>query len=404
MEQIEWEYSDNDSLARVSKLTVASKTVEAPFHATTRRDDDIYTDVVGNNRRQHTINVVPESLSKTTLDSVGNSIDAGNSLIGRLTQKKSEKTGDINIVYTRIPKRYEIKTGSKKMYYTIPTIDQLQITSLVDVALRCDTDIVVPPIPNAISSFDHFKDVLNRTKNQIQTFKKEKPIMGYIPNIDDRALVIKMIDEYLKKDYDCKIFGVDFSGSPSAPLLMSTVVATIRDRLKVKKKVEEYYLHVFNVATAKKSEKDISPVTNWLTHLYGVDSVSGTIWGGGGEVLETDDEKLRQAEKLRQIEGARYIVREDYGAYKKKAIHKKNCSCPVCSKYSIDQIYDQANYLKRIKAHTIANYKEEYVEISEKIRKADKKLVPYIDTKSQVVNDAKRIMYDVNEIRARTGT
>lgn len=403
MENIEWEYSDNDSLARVSKLTVDSKTVEGPFHATTRRDDDIYQSVVGSNRRENMINIVPEALSKTTLDAVGNSIDTGNTLIGRLTQKKSGKTGDINIVYTRIPKKYEVKVGKKKMYYSIPTIDQLQITSLVDVSLRCDTDIVIPPIPNAITSFDHFKDILNKTNNQIQTFKKkEKPIMGYIPNIDDRPLVIKMIDEYLKKDYDCKIFGVDFSGSPSAPLLMSTVVWTLRERLKVRKTVEEYYLHVFNAATAKKSEKDITPVTNWLTHLYGVDSVSGTIWGGGGETPETMEEKLAQKQKL--IEGTRYIVRDDYGAYKKKAIHKITCRCHVCSKYGVDELYDHSNYFRRIKAHNIDNYKEEYVEIGEKIRKADKKLVPYIDTKAQAVNDARRIMSDVNEIRARTGT
>lgn len=402
MVEIEWAYSDNDSLARVSKLTVASKTIEGPFHATTKRDDDIYQDVVGSNRRQNTLNVVPEQLNKTTLDAIGKSIETGNALIGRLTPKKSAKAGDINIVYTRIPKKYEVKVEKKKFYYPIETIDQFQMTSLVDVSLSCDTDVVVPPIPNAIHSLEHFKDILTRTKNQIQTFKKDKPIMGYIPNIDDRPLIIKMIDEYLKKDYDCRIFGVDFSGSPNAPQLMQTVVGTIREKLKVKKSVEEYYLHVFNAATAKKSEKEITPVTNWLTHLYGVDSVSGTIWGGGNEAPESQEEKLKQ--KLKQIEGTRYIVREDYGAYKKSAIHKKNCDCPVCSKYSVDQIYDQANYFKRIKTHNIANYKEEYVEISEKIRRADRKLVPYIDTKAQVVNDARKIMSDVNEIRARTGT
>lgn len=280
MEKIEWEYSDNDSLARVSKLTIDSKTVEGPFHATTKRDDDIYQEVVGNNRRENSINVVPEALSKTTLDLIGSSMGAENALISRLTQKRSIRS-DINVVYTRIPKRYEVKTGKNKSYFSIPSINQLQITSLVDVSLQCNTDIVVPPIPNAITSYEHFKDILNRTKNQIQTFKKrEKPIMGYIPSINEPQLVVKMIDDYLKND--CRIFGVDFSGSSNNPALMATVIGRLRDKLKVRKRVEEYYLHVFNAATVRKSEKEIAPVTNWLTHLYGVDSVSGTIWGGRG--------------------------------------------------------------------------------------------------------------------------
>ncbi len=216
-------------------------------------------------------------------------------------------------------------------------------------------------------------------------------MMGYIPNIDDRALVIKMIQEYLKKDYDCRIFGVDFSGASNAPLLISTVVGTIRDELKIKKNKENnenYYLHVFNASTAKKSEKDISPISNLLTQLYGVDSASGTIWGGAGDNP--------------QPENSRYIVTEDYGAYKKKAIHKITCKCYVCSHYSLDEIYDSANYLQRLKVHTVSKYRTEYTEIGEKIKNDKDPLVPYVNTKAQTKTDVRKIMNDVNEIKART--
>lgn len=391
MENVEWKYQDGESLAHISELTVNSKTVLSPFHSTTTREDATYLSVVGSNRREPSINISAESLSKTTLDQIGQSIESANALMGRLNEKKSQSHKDINLIYPRIPKKYEIKNGQKKQYNFIPRIDNLQITTLVDVELQCNADAIIPPIPSSIMEFDHFKEILSRTNSQIQTFSKNKPMMGYIPNIDDRALVIKMIQEYLKKDYDCRIFGVDFSGASNAPLLISTVVGTIRDELKIKKNKENnenYYLHVFNASTAKKSEKDISPISNLLTHLYGVDSASGTIWGGAGDNS--------------QPENSRYIVTDDYGAYKKKAIHKITCKCYVCSHYSLDEIYDSANYLQRLKVHTVSKYRTEYTEIGEKIKNDKDPLVPYVNTKTQTKSDVKKIMNDVNEIKART--
>ena len=391
MEKIEWKYRDDESLARINELIVNSKTVLAPFHSTTTREDSTYLSVVGANRREPSINISSESLSKTTLDQIGQSIGSADALMGRLNKKKSAAHKDINLIYPRIPKKYEIRNGQKRQYNSIPKINKLQITTLVDIELQCDADVVIPPIPSSIGEFDHFKEILSRTNSQIQTFKKNKPIMGYIPNIDDRALVIRMIREYLKKDYDCRIFGVDFSGASNAPLLISTVVGTIRNELKIKKNSENnenYYLHVFNVPTAKKSKKDISPISNLLTHLYGVDSVSGMVWGGAGDNP--------------QPENSRYLVTEDYGAYKKKVIHKVNCKCYVCSHYSVDEIYDPNNYRQRLKVHTISKYRTEYTEIGEKIKNDKDSLVPYINTKAQTKNNVRKIMNDVNEIKART--
>lgn len=391
MENLDWKYQDDESLARISELTVNSKTVLAPFHSTTAREDTIYESIVGSNKRDATISISAEPLSKTTLDQVGQSIDSANDLMKRLTEKKSQSKKDINFIYPRIPKRYEVKNGQEKQYREILQIDNHQITSLVDIELQCDADVIIPPIPSSINSIEHFKTILSRTKNQIQTFKKDRPIMGYIPNIDDRGLIIRMIQEYLKKDYECRIFGVDFSGSSNASALMTAVIGTIRDELKIKKNKEnneKYYLHVFNAATAKKSEKDISPVSNLLTHLYGVDSVSGTIWGGAAENPNPHN--------------SRYIVREDYGAYKRKAIHKLTCKCYVCNRYSIDEIYDASNYLNRLKVHTVSGYRAEYSEIGEKIKNDKDAIVPYMSTKLQTKSEVKKILNDVNEIKART--
>ncbi|MCX6778129.1 MAG: hypothetical protein NT157_04555 [Candidatus Micrarchaeota archaeon] len=393
MEDIEWEYLDEDSLARVTKLELNSKTVYTPSHTTTIRDDQTYSAVVGTNRRTPSINVAGEMLTKSTLDLIGKNIDTANDLAGRLIGKKSTSSRDINFIYPRIPKNYEVKNGEKKTYTSIPKIDELQISSLAHIQLQCSADAIIPPIPSAIRELDLFKDILSRTKNEMQTFKKEKqPMMGYIPNIDDRGLVIKMIEEYLKKPYECRIFGVDFSGSSNNPQLMFTVVSTLREKLKIRKNRgdnERYYLHVFNASVSKKSEKLISPVSDLLTHLYGVDSVSGVIWGGGGG----------------NPDNARYIQISDYGAYRKDAIKGHvNCSCPVCSKYNVEQIYDHAHYLDRLKVHRMSSYREEYNRIAEKIRLGkDKAYSPYVKHKTQTLKDVERIIADVREIKARTG-
>jgi hypothetical protein len=206
---------------------------------------------------------------------------------------------------------------------------------------------------------------------------------------------MRMIEEYLKKDYECRVFGVDFSGASNNPQLMMTVVTTLREKLKIKKNRENnehYYLHVFNVSVSKKSAKTIAPVSDLLTHLYGVDSVSGVIWGGGGG----------------EPGKARFIKTEDYGAYQKKALHlhngKSGCSCPVCSKYLVEQIYDPAHYVNRLKVHRMATYRQEYNDIAEKIRVGKEKAYsPYVQHKTQTKKDTERILADVREIKARTG-
>jgi len=150
MENVEWKYQDGESLAHISELTVNSKTVLSPFHSTTTREDATYLSVVGSNRREPSINISAESLSKTTLDQIGQSIESANALMGRLNEKKSQSHKDINLIYPLMPKKYEIKNGQKKQYNFIPRIDNLQITTLVDVELQCNADAIIPPIPSSI--------------------------------------------------------------------------------------------------------------------------------------------------------------------------------------------------------------------------------------------------------------
>jgi len=139
--------------------------------------------------------------------------------------------------------------------------------------------------------------------------KNKKEIVGYIPTTDHLEIVRDLTAAYLKKGV--RFFAVDFSGAHNQPSLMRTIVRTIREKLKIKKlakeKDEKYYLHAFNVATARKSTRDVSPISDIIAQPYGVDSTSSTMWGGG----TLDMNKLR------------YYNTDDYGAYRRKALSKK---------------------------------------------------------------------------------
>ena len=207
------------------------------------------------------------------------------------------------LVYPRIPRTYEVN----QVRYEHNNITDLQISGLVGVELDAGTDIVVPPMPGGISNRKVVKKIIGRTKNEIQTFNDERPMMGYIPRVDDPALATDMVKEYLRQDKECRIFGVDFSGSSYPSALLRAVVRAIRNNLKIRgisEKNESYYLHGFDVARNRKSTKGISSATDVLVHTYGIDTTSSVIWGGGP----------LEAEKCR------YLWAKDYGAYRKDNI------------------------------------------------------------------------------------
>jgi hypothetical protein len=392
---VEWILQDDDSLAHASKLRVRGKSALAPLkaevvspaRATTRGERELVARRGASGLRKPAIAIAGEPLARSTLDSVGYSKETTDDMIMRLGSRKLADC--INLVYTRIPSRYTTTAG---IPLPMPPLDEIRASALVDVQIEAGASLVIPPLPSGLSNLGLFRRTLERTRVSVQTATGPEDIIGYIPTTDNLELVRDMITDYARSGV--RFFAVDFSGASNQPALMRTVVRWVRERLSLKRRSRErnetYYLHVFNAATAKKSVKDITPLSDIITHPYGVDSTSGQMWGAG----KLDPEKLR------------YYRVEDYGAYRRTALKglKLSCSCPTCAGSTVGEIWSGGAHAvqDRLRVHRVSAYAEECTRITAGLSatKSDERYVPYLVKKTTAAPDIARILTDVREIRA----
>ncbi|MGD0257468.1 MAG: hypothetical protein ABSB90_06270 [Thermoplasmata archaeon] len=393
--EIEWLLEDSDSLAHASKLRVDGKSalaplkaeVVSPLHATTRGERTLISRKGKPGPSKPTLAIAGEPLARPTLETVGYSKASTDELIRRLGSRRMDDC--INLVYTRIPGRF---TTSEGVPLPMPPLDDIRASALVDVQIEAGASLVIPPLPTGLSNEALFRRCLERTRVAVQTSSGKQDIIGYIPTTDNLELVRDMVTTYAK--IGVRFFGVDFSGASNQPALMRSVVRSIRERLNLKRRSraqgETYYLHVFNAATSKKSSKDVTPLSDIITHPYGVDSTSGQMWGAG----TLDPEKLR------------YYRVADYGAYRRGALKGEplSCECATCDGSSVSDIYKGAPHSiqERLRVHRVSAYSEECARITESLSasKKDDGYVPYLSRKKTAASDITRILTDVREIRA----
>ena len=411
--EIEWLAEDLETLAHTSKLTISGKSavtpqvaqasplvpvqappppsarppgaphVASPQRAATSTEQDAFGFEVPKNA----LVLVGESLTRQTIEGLGKSAGSTDALIGRLKAKVVPDR--INIVYPRIPVGLDAGDPTR---LPIPPLTRHQVSALVDVQLEVDSPFVIPPLQSGLDNLKQFGIALDRTMVAVQTFRSRKEVIGYFPRMEQIDIVPEMVQKYIKAGV--RFFAVDLAGASNAPSQMRMTVSHIRQGLKIGKRSgengEKYYLHIFNVATARKSVQPVAPISDIITHPYGVDSTSGVMWGGGQ--LET--EKLR------------YYSTSDYGHYRPVALDKlgKSCSCPTCSGHSFTEIYSASAHtvFRRLRKHRLFAYAEECGRVSERIAAGEsvKSYWPYLTTKPVAASDIAKIMRDVMEIRA----
>lgn len=378
---LEWIAEDSkNTLGHATKFEIDKITNISPLHALTKRELEIANKCnrskdLGNNN----IIVAGESLAYPTFSGVGDSSSVRDALFKRLKQKMI--SSKINFVHTRIPRQY----NTNGRVINVDKVSELQASGLIGIQLEADASAIVPPLNSGLSSIRVFETVYERTKTEIQTSNKEKDIIGYIPTTSELGLIPKMIKAYIKDGI--RFFAVDFSSSPLNRWLIRTVAVSIRTNLKIKGKVGEetdkqYYLHVFNVSPSRKSMLPVAPITDILTHAYGVDSTSSVVWGGGKIVKEK----------------VRYYNMQDYGAYQIGHLNKANIS------YDKKLTEGSAiNVYEKLRTERIVGYKKECEKISQTMGE-DKVsgYAPYLSSKLKAKKDVNNTLIDVKEIRARS--
>lgn len=376
---IDWLYHDDtNTLARVSEIELNDRKAVFPQHALTHSDYNIFSELGQEDKiSKEEMVVVGEPLNQNTLEGVGHEAQVTNALFSRLKEKIVK--GKINFVYPRIPNT--IKQGNNLM--AIEKIDDLQASALVGIQLDLGASAIIVPVPNNINQKKAFDRIFERTINERKTFNSDKEIIGLIPKTDAIDIIPSIIKDYIKEGV--RHFAIDFSGATVPRAHLRQAVRAIRECLKIKNgnvsKEKQYTLHAFNVSFAVKSQSEISPITDILTHVYGVDSTSGVIWGGG----KIEKEKLR------------FYNTTDYGAYRLKNIDNYNISLPK----NILQGNPVIVY-KKLKVNRIIAYQDECKKVSSRIAEQDlsKGYSAYINTKDRAKEIVKKAIFDVKEIKA----
>ncbi len=376
---LEWIAEDmKNTLGHVSKMTIDGKTVLSPHHAMTSKDYEIVNQVKRTNELKDSNLVVNgEILGYSTFKGVGVDSKTTDDLFKRLSGKVVKDKP--NIVYTRIPESHTIDD----ILIPVNKVSELQTSGLVGIQIDSGASVIIPPLQTGISSKDVFKDVYERTKIEIQTSKYTKDVAGYIPTTRQLGIVTDMIQAYVKDDV--RFFITDFSGSAMNRALIRTVVSAIRKCLGIKKSIleqpdKQYYLHVLDISSSKKTTQAISPIMDILTHSYGVDSTSGVLWGGGK--LEKD--KLR------------YYNMGSYGAYRIGKL-------PENIKIRHD-ILDGSAYevYQKLRADKLIEYKKECNEISDTMSSSKTDYGSRLTTKTAATKDVENAFMDVKEILANS--
>ena len=375
---VEWLYNEEyDTIGHVSKLNLNGIKSISPHHAQTINDLEAIKSL-GIRKNFDSIAVAGESLNYATFQGVGTKTSITDALIKRLQFKIIPNK--INFVYCRIPSMY--KTNSS--FHPVLKVDDLQSSAIVGAQLEANANGIIPPIPNGIQNYKVFKRILERTKIEIQTFRKKKEIIGLIPKTEALGLIPAMIKDYEKLGVN--IYAIDFSGSYLPRALIRTTVGTIRRLRKIKKRNEKtdkhYYLHIFNASTSVKSPTPATSISDILTHAYGVDSTSGVMWGGGKLVHD----KLR------------YYSMSDYGAYQIGKMNEYGITTPFSIPESSSRAY------KVLRAHRIIDYNNDCkTNITEYISSGEptKSYGAYLSSKSRAKEQVSNILTDVKEIKSR---
>lgn len=374
---VEWSSEAPETLAHTSVLRINSKRAAGPHYSISARDSKICWRHVGRDITNNRINVAGEALTPETISVIGRNFNAANALLQRLRAKIVRPHTTINLVFPRIP------IGDPQTPYT--TISPMQVSALVDVQLEAGADAIIPPLPGGLADFGSAREIIKTTQSSIDTLNQKTPILGYLPCIKNPILARDVTLEYLR--LECRMFAVDFGGAQNVPFLLRTAIRTIRKHLKG----EPYYIHAFNVCMNKKSSAQVSPITDLLTHIYGIDSVSSMLWGGS-----------QKPEKLR------YALTSNYGAYRRDAIqeyartHGALCNCPVCRGHTIDEIYQSSDAQEKLKVHRIAAYEDEYRTVNGKIEVGDltDAYLSHLNSKTMALEEIHTRVNDVQEIKA----
>lgn len=345
---------DSRSLARSGVLKVGSRSIDTPFRWAPNplgaEEEALATALPGTPNPFRAARLLTRRLIHATVKNIEESNGKSQKLTSSvLAGLGSREEGNIIRAFFFRWNKTSVWRGAEISHRTM---SERAANAVFSFSLPLDVDLHIPPIPSQIDRFDVFKRVVDAYFTSAETFHSDRPIMGYIPNVESLSLAEKMVAYYDKKG--CDLFGVDLAGGHPFQLI-STVVRYLRTNRQ-----DDYFLHAFNVRQTRPSEGEIVPVEDLLKLSYGFDSFSRVSFGGGG----AEEEPPSESELIAKL---RFINMPDYGAYRPAALRRAkgdvDCGCKVCEPAGgplklLDGGYAAAQ--SRVKAHGVLVERDEF--------------------------------------------
>jgi hypothetical protein len=385
---------DSQSLARSGVLKVGSKSIDTPFRWAPNpqgsEEHALATALPGTPNPFGAARLLTRRLIHATVKNIEESNGKSQKLTSSVMAGLGAREQD-NVLRAFL---FRWNKSSVWRGAEIPhrTMSEKAANAVFAFGIPLDVDLHIPPIPSQVDRFDVFKRVVDAYVASAETFHSDRPILGYIPNVESLSLAEKMIAYY--DDQGCDLFGIDLAGGHPFQLI-STVVRYLRIH-----RGNRYYLHAFNVRQTRPSEADITPIEDLLKLSYGFDSFSRVAFGGGGG---TDEEPPPDTELIGKL---RFVNMPDYGAYRPAALHRAKpgvkCVCRVCEPAGsplklLDGDYELVQ--SRVKAHGVLVERDEFGRIRKAI--GEGRFRKSLGEKTQAVAPLRAIDSEVSRIKAK---
>jgi hypothetical protein len=385
--------TDSGSLARSGVLKVGSKSIETPFrwapNPNGSEERALHEAMPGTANPFGVARLLTRRLVHATVKNVeesnGRSQKLATSVLSGLGPRED---GNVLRAFLFRWNKTSVWRGAEISHRTM---SEKAANAVFAFTIPLDVDLHIPPIPSQIDRFDVFKRVVDAYVTSAATFRVNRPILGYIPNVESLSLAEKMVAYY--DHVGCDLFGIDLAGGHPFQLI-STVVRYLRTHRK-----DDYFLHAFNVRQTRPSEADVVPIEDLLKLSYGIDSFSRVSFGGGGASEEGAPPENELIAKLR------IVNMPDYGAYRQAALERVTpsltCGCAVCKSVGgpmklLDKPYDVAQ--SKVKAHSVTVENDEFGRIRKSIQ--EERFRTRLGKKAFAVTPLRTIDSEVARIKA----
>lgn len=251
---------------------------------------------------------------------------------------RTEFHENINKTFEKITTKKDFNFVYLYFKESLPKINRKIAENMFDVLDSPYNHLLVIPLPPAIDNIESVKTLVDVFKTRKSMVDLERPLMGTIPHSINENGMEKLINFYIENGIN--VFGIDINGTRPRGLILNLIKRKIIENNKIKK--NNYILYLFNLAKAQYIKRNVRPINDILTVMYGVDGFNNQRFARGGSKWANLTPKKQQD----KIDNIRFRILDDYGEYNKFGLLEsefnfdKSNETNILNKTNYNSMYD----------------------------------------------------------------